>query len=158
MERTLVMIKPDAVTKGLIGRIVGRFEDEGLKILAMRMLNLTLEEARGFYHVHRDKHFFDSLTDFMSSAPVVAMVLEGPDAIVRARGIMGDTDLKKAAEGTIRRLYATDIEKNAAHGSDSTESASTEIPYFFRDLDVMSYERAASKKEGEKWDPLPPLR
>jgi nucleoside-diphosphate kinase len=158
MQKTLIIVKPDAVTQGCIGRILGRFEDEGLKILAMRMVHLTKEEAEGFYHVHRDKPFFGSLTDFMSSAPAVAVVLEGPDSINRVREIMGATDPKKAAKGTLRRLYATDVEKNAVHGSDSPESAASEIPYYFRALDIKRYERQSPEREGEKWDPLPPLR
>ena len=158
MEQTFSIIKPDAVSRGSIGRIIARFEDEGLKIIGMRLICLTREEAEGFYHVHSSKPFFGSLTEFMSSGPAVVLCLEGPDAIARVREIMGATNPKDAAKGTLRRLYATDVEKNAVHGSDSPESYSTERPYFFRDLDLFCYERkAASGKDGEKWDPLPPL-
>lgn len=158
MERTFIIVKPDAVTRGLIGKIIGMFEDEGLKILGMRMLHMTKAEAQGFYHVHKERPFFDSLTDFMSSAPIVAVALEGPDAISRVREIMGATDPKEAKKGTIRKLYALDKEKNSCHGSDSVESMLTEVPYFFRDLDLCDYSRVAATKEDEKYDPLPPLQ
>lgn len=158
MERTFIIVKPDAVTRGLIGKIIGMFEDEGLKVLGMRMLHLTKAEAEGFYHVHKERPFFGSLTDFMSSAPIVAVALEGPDAINRVREIMGATDPKEAAKGTIRKLYAIDKEKNSCHGSDSPESVETEVPYFFRDLDLCDYARVAGEKPEEKHDPLPPLQ
>ncbi len=158
MERTFIIVKPDAVTRGLIGKVIGRFEDEGLKILGMRMLHMTKAEAEGFYHVHKERPFFDSLTDFMSSAPIVVVALEGPDAISRVREIMGATNPKEAAKGTIRKLYALDVEKNSCHGSDSPESVLTELPYFFRDLDLCDYGRVAAAQEDEKFDPLPPLQ
>ncbi|MBW2070109.1 MAG: nucleoside-diphosphate kinase [Deltaproteobacteria bacterium] len=136
MERTLSIIKPDGVERGLIGEVIGRFERRGLKVVAMKMLRLTKEQAEGFYQVHRQRPFFDSLTDFMSSGPVVVMVLEGEEAIKANRELMGATDYREAAEGTIRRDYATDIEKNIVHGSDSTETAAFEIGYFFSDLEI----------------------
>jgi nucleoside-diphosphate kinase len=144
MEKTLIIVKPDAVTRGYAGKILGRFEDEGFKIRGLRMLHMTKKEAEGFYHVHRERPFFDSLTDFMSSAPVCVAVLEGREAISRVRAIMGATNPIEAAEGTLRRLYASDVEKNSVHGSDSPESAATEIPYFFRDLDLCEYARIAT--------------
>ncbi|MBW1982634.1 MAG: nucleoside-diphosphate kinase, partial [Deltaproteobacteria bacterium] len=119
-----------------IGEVIGRFERRGLKVVAMKMLRLTKEQAEGFYQVHRQRPFFDSLTDFMSSGPVVVMVLEGEEAIKANRELMGATDYREAAEGTIRRDYATDIEKNIVHGSDSTETAAFEIGYFFSDLEI----------------------
>jgi len=158
MERTFCIVKPDAVARGVIGRIIARFEDEGFKIIGMRMVSMTKEEAKGFYHVHADKPFFDSLTDFMSSGPAVVLALEGDDAVDRVREIMGATNPKEAAKGTLRRLFASDVEKNAVHGSDSPESVGSELPYFFKELDLFSYERAAAARDGEKWDPLPPLR
>jgi nucleoside-diphosphate kinase len=136
MERTLSIIKPDAVERGVIGEIIRRFEWEGLNIVAAKMLRLSKAQAQGFYHVHRDRPFFDSLTDFMSSAPVLALVLEGENAIARTRALMGATDYRQAAEGTIRREFATDIERNAVHGSDGPETASFEIGYFFNKLEM----------------------
>ena len=131
MERTLVIVKPDAVGKNQIGEVVGRFERAGLKVVALRMISLTPAQARGFYAVHRERSFFESLTAFMSSGPSVPMVLEGEGAIARVRGIMGATDPAKADPGTLRRDLATSIERNVVHGSDSPESAAFEIPYFF---------------------------
>lgn len=139
MERTLVIVKPDGVKKNLIGEVVRRFEQEGLKVVGLKMVKLTKAKAQGFYHVHRDKPFFDSLTDFMSEGPIVVMVLEGERAIERVREIMGATDPKKAAPGTIRNLYGDNIQENIVHGSDSPESAAYEIPYFFNALEI--YER-----------------
>ena len=136
MERTLVLVKPDAVVKGLIGEIIRRFEEKGLKICSLKMVHLTKEGAEGFYQVHRDRPFFENLTTFMSSGPSVAMVLEGEAAIAKVRRIMGATDPRQAEEGTIRRDLATDIERNAVHGSDSAESAAFEIPYFFSALEL----------------------
>ncbi len=136
MQKTLIIVKPDAVAHGHIGRIISRFEDEGLQILGMRMVSLTKEEAKGFYHVHAERPFFDSLTDFMSSGAAVVVTLAGPDAINRVRKIMGATNPEEADEDTLRRLYATDVEKNAVHGSDSPESAASEIPYYFTALDL----------------------
>lgn len=139
MERTLVIVKPDGVKKNLIGEVIRRFEQEGLKVVGLKMVKLTKAKAQGFYHVHRDKPFFDSLTDFMSEGPIVVMVLEGEGAIERVREVMGATDPKKAAPGTIRNLYGDNIQENIVHGSDSPESAAYEIPYFFNALEI--YER-----------------
>lgn len=136
-ERTLAIIKPDAVSRNLIGTIIQRIEQEGIKIVAMKMLKMTKEQAKGFYYVHKEKPFFESLTDFMSSGPCVVMVLEGKDVINRYRKLMGATDYRKAEPGTIRREFATDIEKNVVHGSDSKESAEFEIRYFFSELEIM---------------------
>ncbi|RLA80429.1 MAG: nucleoside-diphosphate kinase [Deltaproteobacteria bacterium] len=138
-ERTLVIVKPDGVRKRLIGEVIRRFEVEGLKVVAMKMLRLSKAEAEGFYAVHRGKPFFEGLTTFMSQGPVVAMVLEGEGAIERVRTIMGATDPKEAAEGTIRRLYADNVQENIVHGSDSPESAAFEIPYFFSSIEIMEY-------------------
>ena len=133
-ERTLSIIKPDAVSKGLIGNIIARFEREGMRIAAMRMLHLTKEQAEGFYAVHRERPFFPDLVEFMISGPIVVMVLEGDDAIEHNRDIMGATDPAKAAEGTLRKLYAESIQNNAVHGSDAPDTAKFEIGYFFPDL------------------------
>ncbi len=137
MERTLAIIKPDAVSKKVVGKIIQRIEEEGIKIVAMKMIKMTKEQAKGFYHVHKEKPFFESLTDFMSSGPCIVMVLEGEDVIERYRRLMGETDSKKAKPGTIRREFGTDIEKNAVHGSDSKESADFEIRYFFSELEII---------------------
>lgn len=136
-ERTLSIIKPDGVRKGLIGEVIRRFEQEGLEIIAMKMVNLDKEEAEGFYAVHQGKPFFDSLTTFMSSGPIVVMVLEGEGAIERNRRIMGATDPQQADEGTIRRTYADTIEQNIVHGSDAPGTAAFEISYFFSALDIV---------------------
>ncbi|RLB16103.1 MAG: nucleoside-diphosphate kinase [Deltaproteobacteria bacterium] len=136
-QQTLAIIKPDGVARKLIGPVITRIENEGLDIKAMKLIKMTKEQAQGFYKVHKGKPFFDSLTDFMSSGPCVVMVLEGDDAIARYRKLMGATDYRKAEEGTIRREYATDIEKNVVHGSDSPESAAFEIGYFFNALETM---------------------
>jgi nucleoside-diphosphate kinase len=133
-ERTLSIIKPDAVSKGLIGNIIARFEREGLKIAAMRMLHMDKPQAEGFYAVHRERPFFADLVEFMISGPVVVMVLEGEDAIDHNREIMGATNPAEAAEGTLRKLYAESIQNNAVHGSDAPETAKFEIGYFFPDL------------------------
>jgi nucleoside-diphosphate kinase len=133
-ERTLSIIKPDAVSKGLIGNIIARFEREGLKIAAMRMLHMDKPQAEGFYAVHRERPFFADLVEFMISGPVVVMVLEGEDAINHNREIMGATNPAEAAEGTLRKLYAESIQNNAVHGSDAPETAKFEIGYFFPDL------------------------
>jgi len=135
-ERTLAIIKPDAVARHLIGRIIRRREESGLDIKAMKMIRLSKGQAMGFYRVHKGKPFYDSLTDFMSSGPCVVLVLEGRDAIRRYRDLMGATDYQDAAEGTIRREFATDIEKNAVHGSDAPESAGFEIGYFFGEVEL----------------------
>jgi len=136
MERTLSIIKPDGVGKGLIGEVIKRFEGAGLKILAMKMVHLSKKEAEGFYAVHRNKGFYGSLTDFMSSGPCVVMILEGPGAIAKNRELMGATNPKDAAPGTIRREYASSIERNIVHGSDATETAAFEMGYFFNALEV----------------------
>ena len=136
MERTLSIIKPDGVSRNLIGDVIGRLEKEGLKIGAIKMIHMSKAQAKGFYKVHEGKPFFDSVTDFMSSGPCVVMILEGENVIVRYRELMGATNFKDAAEGTIRRDYATDIEKNVVHGSDSPENADIEINYFFSALEI----------------------
>ena len=136
MERTLVMVKPDAVRRNQVGEVVRRFEAAGLTIRAIRMVRLERREAEGFYQVHRDRPFFASLTQFMSSGPAVAMVLEGPDAIARVRKLMGATDPAKAEPGTIRKDLASSIEQNAVHGSDSPESAAAESPFFFTAMEL----------------------
>jgi len=137
IERTLSIIKPDGVSKGLIGAVVSRLEREGLKIVAMKMIRMSKTQAKGFYKVHQGKPFFDSVTDFMSSGPCVVMTLEGEEGISRYRKLMGATNYKDAAEGTIRRDFATDIEKNVVHGSDSVETAEYEINYFFSALELV---------------------
>ena len=136
MERTLSIIKPDAVKKNLIGKIVARFEEEGLRIAAMRKVHLSKREAEGFYAVHAERPFFGELTDFMSSGPAVVIVLEGDNAITRNREIMGATNPAEAAEGTLRKLYADSIGENAVHGSDAPETAAVEISYFFRSTEL----------------------
>lgn len=138
MERTLSIVKPDGVARGLIGEVVRRLEKNALKVMAMKMLHMTKDQACGFYAVHRERPFFDSLTDFMSSGPCVVMVLEGENAIARYRELMGATNYKEAAEGTIRREFATDIEKNVVHGSDAPATAAFEIGYFFNRLEIVS--------------------
>lgn len=135
-ERTLSIIKPDGVRKKLIGEVVKRFEESGLIPVAMKMVHLTKTEAEGFYAVHRGKPFFESLTTFMSSAPIVVMILEGENAIELNRKLMGATNPEEAAEGTIRRQYADNIEQNIVHGSDAPETAATEIAYFFNALEI----------------------
>lgn len=136
MERTLSIIKPDGVAKNVMGEVIKRFEADGIKIVAMKMIQLTKTQAQGFYAVHKERPFFNSLTDFMTSGPIVVMVLEGKDVIARNRKLMGATNFKEAAEGTIRKDYATDIEKNVVHGSDAPETAAFEIGYFFNDLEI----------------------
>lgn len=137
-EKTLSIIKPDGVARGLIGEVVGRFEKNNIRITAMKMVRLSLEQARRFYAVHSNRPFFESLTQFMSSGPVVAMILEGDNVIEKNRTLMGATNYKDAAEGTIRRDFATDIEKNIVHGSDAPETAAVEIAFFFNGLEVCS--------------------
>ncbi|HEU5360812.1 MAG TPA: nucleoside-diphosphate kinase [Candidatus Deferrimicrobiaceae bacterium] len=137
MQRTLSIIKPDGVEKGLIGEVIRRFEKEGFRIVAMRMLRLTRPEAEGFYAVHRGRPFFGSLTEFMSSGPVVVMVLEGAEVISRNRALMGATDPKKAEKGTIRADFAQSVERNIVHGSDAPDTAADEIRYFFSELDLV---------------------
>lgn len=136
MERTLSMVKPDGVEKGLIGEVIKRFENNGLRVVAMKMVHMSKEQANGFYSVHRERPFYKSLTDFMSSGPSVVMVLEGESAISKNRELMGATDYREAAEGTIRRDFATDIERNIVHGSDGPETAAFEISYFFNELEI----------------------
>ena len=136
MERTLAIVKPDAVEKGAIGAIVQRIEEEGFRIVAIRMVRLTRTAAESFYAVHRDKPFFCDLTAFMSSGPAVVMVLEGTDAIRRWRDTMGATNPAQAAEGTLRKRHATDIDRNAVHGSDAAETAAVEIGYFFPGVEL----------------------
>ena len=137
-ERTLSIIKPDATSKNLIGRIVSRFEEEGLRVAGIRKVWLSNEEAQGFYAVHRERPFFNDLVAFMTESPCVVMVLEGDNAITRNREIMGATNPADAAEGTLRRLFATNIERNAVHGSDSPENAAIEVAYFFRETELFS--------------------
>jgi len=136
MERTLSIIKPDATGRNLVGKILARFEEEGLRICAMRKIHMSKRVAGGFYAVHKERPFFDELTDFMSSGPCVVLVLEGDNAILRNREIMGATNPADAAEGTLRKLYASSIGENAVHGSDSPENAAIEIAYFFRGTEL----------------------
>ncbi|MCI0468531.1 MAG: nucleoside-diphosphate kinase [Nitrospirae bacterium] len=137
MERTLSIIKPDAVNKNIIGGIISRFEKNGLRIAAMKKIHLSKEEAEGFYIVHKERPFYNDLTDFMSEGPVVVMALEGENAILKNREIMGATNPANAAPGTIRKDFAENVERNAVHGSDSPESAAFEISYFFSTLEIL---------------------
>lgn len=137
-ERTLSIIKPDAVAKDLIGQITARFESAGLKIVAARMMQLSKREAEGFYAVHRERPFFRGLVEFMVSGPVMVQVLEGENAIAKNRDLMGATDPKKAAKGSIRADFAESIDANAVHGSDGADTARTEIGYFFPSLEIHS--------------------
>jgi nucleoside-diphosphate kinase len=136
-ERTLAIIKPDAVQRRLAGRIIQRIEEEGFQIRAMRRVHLSRPEAEGFYAVHRQRPFFGSLTGFMSSGPAVVMVLEAPDAIKKWRTLMGATDPAKADAGTLRKEFAESIERNATHGSDALETAAYEVGYFFAGVDLV---------------------
>ena len=136
MEQTFAIIKPDAVRKGVAGKILSRIEDAGFVVRAMRLQHLTKKEAEGFYAVHREKGFFASLTDFMSSGPCIVMALEAPDAILKWRDLMGATDPAKAAEGTLRREFGASIENNATHGSDAPDTAAFELGYFFRAMEL----------------------
>ncbi len=138
IERTLSIIKPDAVAKNVIGKIYSRFEDNGLKIVAAQMRQLSKAEAEGFYAVHKERPFFGALVEFMTSGPVMVQVLEGENAILKNRELMGATDPKKAAAGTIRADFAESIDANAVHGSDAPETAAVEIAYFFPTLAVHS--------------------
>lgn len=135
IEQTLSMIKPDGVARGLIGEVIGRFEKAGLKIRAMKLLHLSKARAVQFYEVHKERPFYDSLTTFMSSGPIVAMILEGDNAIQVNRDLMGATDYRKAAAGTIRADFAKEIEANIVHGSDSPENAQIEMAFFFNALE-----------------------
>ena len=137
MERTLSIIKPDGVEKNVIGEIIARFEKNGLKIAALKMAHLSKKEAEGFYIVHKERPFYGSLTEFMSRGPVVLMVLEGENAIAKNREIMGATNPEQAEAGTIRKDFATNIEENTVHGSDSPESAAFEIGYFFNAFELV---------------------
>ncbi len=138
LERTLAIIKPDGVSRNLIGTVMKRMEDAGLKIVALKMIEMTKDQAKGFYKVHEERPFFESVTDFMSSGPSVVLILEGEDAITRYRKLMGATNFEEAEKGTIRRDFATDIEKNVVHGSDSVENAKIEMGYFFNALETIS--------------------
>jgi nucleoside-diphosphate kinase len=137
MERTLAIIKPDAVEQRLTGKIIDRIEQAGLRIRAMRLVRLARSDAEGFYAVHRQRPFFRSLTEYMSSGPAVVLALEGDDAIRTWRALMGATDPSKADAGTIRRDYGTSIERNATHGSDAPETAAFELGYFFRGIELL---------------------
>ena len=137
MERTLSIVKPDAVGRGLIGEVVKRLEANEIQIKAMKMVYMTKRQAEGFYAVHKERPFYGSLCDFMSSGPAVVMVLEGEGVIKRYRTLMGATNYKEAAEGTIRKDFATDIEKNVVHGSDAPETAAFEISYFFNSFEIV---------------------
>lgn len=139
LERTLSIIKPDAVKKNVIGEILSRFEKAGLKIVAAKMKQLTKEEAEGFYAVHKERGFFNDLVAFMISGPVMIQALEGEGAVLKNRDLMGATNPKDAAPGTIRADFADSIDANAVHGSDSLENAANEIKYFFNDSDVVSH-------------------
>ena len=136
MERTLAIIKPDAVERRHAGRILARIEEEGFRLAALRMTHLTPRDAEGFYAVHRERPFFGDLTAFMSSGPCIVLVLEADNAISRWREIMGATDPAQAGEGTLRKQFATNIERNACHGSDARETAAAEIAYFFPGVDL----------------------
>ncbi len=138
IERTLSIIKPDAVAKNVIGQIYSRFESAGLKVVAARMVHLSRAEAEGFYAVHKERPFFKDLVDFMVSGPVMVQVLEGEGAVLKNRDLMGATDPKKAAPSTIRADFADSIDANAVHGSDSAENAAVEVAYFFPSLNVYS--------------------
>lgn len=137
-ERTLSIIKPDGISKNIIGEIIRRFENNGLRVAAMKMLHISKNECGRFYSVHKGKPFYSSLIDFMSSGPIVVMVLEGENAIQKNREIMGATDPKKAEKGTIRNDFGTNVEKNSVHGSDSKETAKWEIQFFFKESEIHS--------------------
>ncbi len=137
MERTLGIIKPDAVSKGYAGKILAIIEENGFKIVGLKKIRLTKEKAEGFYYVHKEKPFFNSLTDFMSEGPIIVMVLEKENAIADWRKLMGATNPENAEDGTLRKMFAENIERNAVHGSDSPESAKYEISYFFNALELV---------------------
>ena len=139
LERTLSIIKPDGLEKAAIGKVIARLEEKGLKPVALRLARLSRAEAEGFYAVHRARPFFNDLVEFMTSGPVVLMVLEGEGAVARNREVMGATDPAKAAPGTIRKDLASDVQRNTVHGSDSPENARTEISYFFREIELCGY-------------------
>ena len=136
MERTLSIVKPDGVRRGLIGEVIRRFENAGLRVVALKRVALQKDQAEAFYAVHQEKGFFQSLTTFMSSGPIVAMVLEGEGAVQRTRQIMGATHPKEADPGTIRADFAQEVEQNIVHGSDSAENAAVEISFFFSRLEI----------------------
>ena len=140
LERTLSIVKPDGVKANQIGEVCGRFERAGLSIIAVRMLQLSQREAEGFYAVHRERPFFRSLVQYMTSGPVIVQVLEGESAVAKNREVMGATNPANAAPGTIRKLFARSIEANSVHGSDSVENARTEIAYFFSQTELVQYE------------------
>jgi nucleoside-diphosphate kinase len=140
IERTLSILKPDALQSGVIGKVIAKLEEVGLKPVAMKMLHLTQTEAEGFYAVHRERPFFKSLVQYMTSGPVIIQVLEGDNAVARNREVMGATNPANAAEGTIRKLFAKSIEANTVHGSDSAENARTEISYFFAQTELVRYD------------------
>jgi nucleoside-diphosphate kinase len=137
MQRTLAIIKPDAYEKKVAGKIISRIIEEGFEIRGMRLVHLSKRDAEGLYQVHKERPFYSQLTDFMSSGPAVILALEGADAITRWRELIGPTNPADAPEGTIRKLYATNVERNAVHGSDSPASADEEISYFFSGLDLV---------------------
>jgi len=139
IERTLSLIKPDGLEKGVVGKLITRFEERGLKPVAVKLVQLAQTQAEGFYAVHRARPFFGSLVQFMTRGPILAMVLEGENAVQKNREIMGATDPAKAAAGTIRKDFATDVEQNTVHGSDSAENAAVEIAYFFSQLELLPY-------------------
>ncbi|MBU1753369.1 nucleoside-diphosphate kinase [bacterium] len=141
MERTLVILKPDCVWRGLIGEVIKRFEDEKFNVIALRMLHLSVEEAEKFYAVHQGKEFYERLTRYMSSSSVVSMVLEGENVMLRIRELIGATDPKNAVSGTIRKKYALSGLMNVVHASDSLESANGEIAFFFNDKEIFHYQR-----------------
>lgn len=140
IERTLSILKPDALQSASVGKILAKFEESGLKPVAMKMLRLSREEAEGFYAVHRERPFFRSLVAYMTSGPVIVQVLEGENAVVRNREVMGATNPANAAPGTIRKLFARSIEANSVHGSDSAENARSEIAYFFAQTELVEYD------------------
>jgi nucleoside-diphosphate kinase len=145
IERTLSIIKPDALEKGIAGRIISRFETSGLKPVGMRLAQLSRREAEGFYAEHKGKPFYEKLVAFMTRGPCVLMVLEGEDAIAKNRDVMGPTDPAKAGPGTLRKDFASDVTENSVHGSDSPASAAREIAYFFSQTEVASYEWKAKR-------------
>lgn len=138
MERTLSIVKPDGVSRGLVGEVIKRFEKNGIRLVAMKMIHMTRIQAEGFYAVHRERPFFESLCSFMCGGPVVVMVLEGEGVIAKNRELMGATNFKEAAKGTIRADFATSIEQNVVHGSDAPETAAVEIAYFFNRFEIVA--------------------
>lgn len=147
LERTLSIIKPDAVAKNQIGAILALLERAGLKVVAAKMLHMSKPQAEGFYAVHRERPFFNDLVNFMTTGPALVMVLEGENAIAKNREVMGATDPKKAAPGTIRALFAANIEENVVHGSDAPETAQTEIAYFFKKEEICPRTRAVAPRQ-----------